>query len=478
MQIGRYNLLEKLGEGSMSVVYKAYDPKINRVLAIKFLRDERCQNDDYRARFVREAKAVGTLSHSNIVTIYDVGEIEHRPYIAMEWIEGTPLNVAMKSGVKFDVATTIRLGIQIAEALNYAHERGIVHRDVKPSNILLLKSNTECKIADFGIAHIDAQEVTYQTQVGEMLGTPQYMSPEQVLGKKVDARSDLFSLGVILYQLFSGKKPFDAPSVANVLFKIATENPQPIGQIAPQLPPQVKQAVDRLLKKAPEKRFQSGKELAEQFNRILFAVENQGLSTHKLATTGKSASVTALIGSVIAGAITAAFYVETQSLTQSFMQQHGASVTQLVSYQIAEPLLAQDWPSVELLAHDIAEKQQYRYLYVLDHTGVVRGGSDANVNGKPLSEQNAQNAGMRDQASNDGENSDFQSPIQFGNQTIGTIRVGFDTSALLDARSSYTLLIGILSSIGLLLAGVLLWPRNRVESSADTKPRLNPSTSA
>src|SRR5690242_1435850 len=176
-KIGRFKILEELGRGGMAVVYKAYDPDINRPLAIKVLLEERCGNREYRSRFLAEAKAAGFLSHPNIVTIYDIGEVNDRPYIAMELLEGESLEDDM--GSNRPILDHLAIGIQLAKALDYAHGKGIVHRDIKPSNIIRIKGSNYIKITDFGIARFEDAELTGLTRTGEVLGTPQYMSPEQ-----------------------------------------------------------------------------------------------------------------------------------------------------------------------------------------------------------------------------------------------------------------------------------------------------------
>ncbi|MBW1867329.1 MAG: serine/threonine protein kinase, partial [Deltaproteobacteria bacterium] len=212
MKYGRYEIIKELGRGAMGVVYQAHDPRIDRLVALKVLRPDRVTSQDFVQRFLKEAKAIGRLSHANIVTVYDVGQDHETIYIAMEFLEGRPLNEVVREKPPA-VKDVINIGLQVAEALNYAHARGIVHRDIKPSNIIL-DDEGRIKITDFGIARIEDPEATQQTQAGEILGTPVYMSPEQVMGKTVDGRSDLYSLGIILYELTTGQRPFSGENIA------------------------------------------------------------------------------------------------------------------------------------------------------------------------------------------------------------------------------------------------------------------------
>jgi len=261
MKYGRYRINKILGKGSMGVVYLAHDPQIDRSVALKVLREDRLTSADFVNRFMLEARAIGRLSHPGIVLVYDVGEDQGSIYIAMEFVEGEPLSdLLQRAGLDFE--RTIDIGIQVAEILDYAHARGIVHRDVKPSN-LMLKPDGTIKITDFGIAHMDDPSAGQRTQDGEILGTPAYMSPEQVMGQPVDGRSDLFSLGVILYELSTGERPFKGQSIGTILRSITEEIPIEPLKLHPFISKDLSRIIMKCLSKRPEKRFSTGSDLAE-----------------------------------------------------------------------------------------------------------------------------------------------------------------------------------------------------------------------
>jgi len=248
------------GRGAMGVVYKARDPLINRIVAIKIvslsalLGEE--QRKEYSLRFSREAQAAGNLHHPGIVTIFDVGEEEGLPYMAQEYIEGRSLSQCIKEKQVLPLGQAIDIARQIAATLAYAHREGVVHRDIKPDNILIDKDG-RAVITDFGVARLSSSELT---RTGEVLGTPHFMSPEQVLGKTVDGRSDLFSLGVVLYVMLTGKRPFSGDTISSICYQIVHEEAQPL-PAAKGLPPEITEILRKLLEKNPEDRFADGNEL-------------------------------------------------------------------------------------------------------------------------------------------------------------------------------------------------------------------------
>jgi serine/threonine-protein kinase len=262
-RFGRYEILAELGRGAMGVVYKARDPKINRVVAVKTvsLAGQPPEEElEYRERFVREAEAAGRLSHPGIVTIFDVGEEPETraPYIVMEYVSGPSLE-KMLSGENrtLPLETALQLTLELAEALDCAHGQGVVHRDLKPANILITEDG-HAKIADFGIAKLNLANLTL---VGRVLGTPAYMSPEQLNGEEVDGRSDLFSLGVILYTVLTGYRPFQGNSALTVSFKVVNRDPVPASILDTDLPPGLDYIIARAMAKDPAQRYQRGMEM-------------------------------------------------------------------------------------------------------------------------------------------------------------------------------------------------------------------------
>lgn len=265
-QYGRYRILKELGKGTMGVVFQAHDPQIDRMVALKVLRPDRVTSEAFVARFLKEARAIGRLSHPNIVTIYDVGEDQGTIYIAMEYLKGEPFNEVVRSG-RLSLPQCVDIACQVALTLDYAHRQGIVHRDIKPSNIIFTEEH-QVKLTDFGIARIEDTSAGHQTQAGEILGTPVYMAPEQVMGQTVDGRSDLFSLGVILYEMVVGRRPFAGNNIAAIFRAITHDNPEPPVNADPFIPRNLSDVILKSLAKQPEARFQTGREMAETLANI------------------------------------------------------------------------------------------------------------------------------------------------------------------------------------------------------------------
>ena len=260
-RIGRYDILGVLGRGAMGVIYRAHDPAIDRPVAIKLIRADLLDGGDradYLARFQREAQAAGRCTHPNIVAIYDFALHDGNPFLAMEYVDGINLTQARDRGAVFQAADAVFVILQALDALAAMHDRGIVHRDMKPANILLV-GGTLVKVTDFGISRIDASELTHD---GSVVGTPSYMSPEQCRGDPVDGRTDLFSTGAVLYELLCGQRPFAGRGYTEVTQRLLHEEPPPIRQLNPAISPALASVTSRALAKSPQDRFADAREMA------------------------------------------------------------------------------------------------------------------------------------------------------------------------------------------------------------------------
>jgi len=297
-KLGKYQIRRTLGKGAMGIVYEGFDPVIERTVAIKTILPSQLNGAEFvgvMARFKREAQAAGRLNHPGIVAIYDYGEEvaqdvgeddatmmapkaaapqERVAYIAMEFIKGRELRDFFEKGERFPMPEVVRIMSEMLDALDHAHAQGVVHRDMKPANLILLE-NGRVKVADFGIARVEASELT---QTGTVLGTPTYMSPEQFMGHPVDGRSDLFSCGVILYQLLTGEKPFTGESTTTIMYKVLREEPVPPSQLNLSLSPALDAVMKKALAKNPGERFQSGREFAQALQAAVAAPNSVPIS--------------------------------------------------------------------------------------------------------------------------------------------------------------------------------------------------------
>ncbi|MBC8023686.1 MAG: serine/threonine protein kinase [Burkholderiales bacterium] len=282
--LGRYKIISEIGQGAMGVVYKAVDPFIDRTVAIKTinLNLSRQEMEEYEMRFQQEIKAAGRLNHPNIVTIYDVGKTDQVAYMAMEFLEGKELKDLISAGQMPPADQVVDIIAQVADGLHFAHQQDIVHRDVKPSNIMVMK-NMLAKITDFGIARLPNSAV--KTMTGLILGSPRYMSPEQVIGKAIDARSDIFSLGVVLYEALTGVAPFDGDNVNAIMYSTVNTTPPPPSSHNRSLPPMLDLIAAKAMAKLLEDRYQSVKELSEDLREVRRQMDASRPATALKATT-------------------------------------------------------------------------------------------------------------------------------------------------------------------------------------------------
>ena len=266
--LGRYEVRERLGEGGMGMVHRGHDPVLDRAVAIKMIGLNMAKDElpDYEARFYQEARAAGGLAHPNIVVIYDIGKTDRHAYMVMEYVEGRELRDLLMRHSPFGYRDAIEVCTQVADGLAYAHARGVVHRDIKPTNIMVT-SDGVVKITDFGIARMRTSEL--KTMTGIVLGSPRYMSPEQVTGRMLDQRTDIFSLGVVLYELLTGRPPFQGDSVQGVMFQALNSAPTPPSKLNPDVPRILDFVVAKAISKDPERRYATADAMAADLRSAL-----------------------------------------------------------------------------------------------------------------------------------------------------------------------------------------------------------------
>ena len=470
-QIGRYLIEARIGEGAMADVYRARDPGIGRTIAIKVLKPELRSNAEVVERFLREARAAGRLSHPHIVTIHDVGEVDDYPYIAMELVEGTTLDELIRSNGALPLGQALGLGAQLAGALHYAHEAGVIHRDIKPSNILIGADGGAAKILDFGIARVgEADRVraelnALRTQIGQVLGTPRYMSPEQALGLEIDHRSDLFSLGVVIYEMLTGRMAFDGASMATLAIQITQQDPPSIASVTgSDCPKGVQHLMRRLLAKDPAKRFASGHQLVEALTRELDALHGarggRGLPLRwRLSLIMAAAMAAALAISVFA--IMDRQYRSMEQMALTSGSTISAFIANNVALRAAEnaglPAAAQDWAPVQAFVDAAAGDPSVQAIAVIDAAGIVRGANDPRLLGRRHAESTGEDlpgdgSGTRVARMPSGDFS-FRRTIQYAGQPFGSVELVMSRAQLASAaREALAMMIAV--AIGLL--GVIL----------------------
>lgn len=469
--VGRYQIQARIGQGAMANVYRAFDPDINRVLAIKVLKREYTKNPQFATRFLREARAAGALSHPNIVTIYDVGEIEGFPYIAMELLDGVPLDVAAERQGRFAVSTVIEIGCQLADALRYAHEQGVVHRDIKPSNIVLGKDGRSIKIVDFGIARLElsaaeAQAEVLKTQIGQIVGTPRYMSPEQALGRETDGRSDFFSAGAVLYELLSGRPAFDGSSAATLALQITQKDPAPLD--APDCPRGLQFVVEKLLQKRPEKRFANGARVVEalQRERQAYAAMQAEGGRKRLSLTAKVVLATTAITALVMAAGTGFVLDRQYAAMERVALASGSSIVSFVAANAALtaadnltlPPEQRDWVPTQAFVTAASSDPNVTQMLVVDHEGVIRAASSPDLIGAryiaPIGQrvvQDRPNISVTNVRSSDGVRSfRFARPIEYSGHRVGMVDVSVGRTEL-EAAAMVTLVM-LLSLVAVMLA--------------------------
>ena len=363
-KVSHYVLVSKIGSGGMGEVYLAEDIDLNRKVALKFLSSDLCQDADCRARFKREAQAAAKLNHPNIVTIHEVSEFNGRPYFVMEYVEGQSLRELIK-GKELPIDRVIDLAIQICEGLHKAHQSGVVHRDVKPANILI-DANGRAKILDFGLATV--QGCDHLTKTGSTLGTVGYMSPEQVRGERVDQRSDIFSLGVVLYELLTGHSPFKADTEAATLHAITSTKPELLARFRREIPPGLQTIIDKALDRDATTRYQHADELAADLRSIQGKGQSHGVAPD--SSTPVSPKRRALYAVMVLALLVIGYFL-TKALVFSPTEEPMDSLAVLPLENLSgDP--GQEYFSDGMTDELITELQKIKSLRVISRTSVMR----------------------------------------------------------------------------------------------------------
>ncbi|NVK22429.1 MAG: protein kinase [Kangiellaceae bacterium] len=475
LSIGRYKLIKELGRGAMSVVYQAEDPDIGRSLAIKLLKHELVEKDDYRELFLREAKAAGRLGHPGIVTIYDVGIWQDRPFIAMELLDGVSLEEYLLEAGTFDLAQALDFATQMTQALEYAHQNGVVHRDLKPENILVLDGGKRFKITDFGIAHVELQfleEEIGQSQQEKVMGTPAYMSPEQITGHGVDYKTDLYSLGVILYQVTKGELPFQALNYAAMMQAVLQQNPQPLNNYSDQ-GLMWQSIIFRLLQKNPDLRYADSIELLQEL-KVLgdeLRQNRQGLASIRFVSMRARWAIT--LSSVVFLVMVVGMawvYFKQNKLMNQLVYDYGSSMVQIIAKETAEPLLLDEDMALQAITVDIADNSQIQYLSIRDNDNIVQSSSNLSDLNKPFklfeySELRQQISSGKIYANKDFFEQEvflFDSPIRYQDKLIGSAHIAISRDNLKAAtRSSLFAMVIWMFLILLAVFTGIYWMANR-----------------
>ena len=475
--LGRYEIRSELGSGAMATVYRAFDPEIKRDLAIKVLRAELAEDEEHRERFLREAHSAGSLNHDNIVQIFDIGETNNHPYIAMEILEGRTLQDILAESGTYSVEDAISVGIDLAKGLSEAHSKGVVHRDIKPSNIVIT-NNGRVKITDFGIARLESLGDGDRTRIGTQIGTPRYMSPEQVRARAdIDGRSDLFSLGVILYQMLSGKQPFDGPTEGAVFVSIAQDEPDPLKVLLPDIPTALDKVVSKLLRKDPTKRYQTGTRLEEDLKTVLRSVRAHRRQDEERKVTPLRLKWTAVIGGALTIAMILGLSILQKRQRQEMAQlsyEYGSSLSNFIARESIEPIQLGIWAAIEVYVEQTSERQDLVSLDIIGPDNIVRGSTDAARVGQAFSVEGVgepsaliDNTQIFEQETVKGQSSFLSvTPIESRGRTLGQVRLAMPLDRVENlsslAKWMMTVLafvvIGIASMFAYIMANQLTQP--------------------
>lgn len=473
-RIGRYRITRELGRGSMSIVYEGFDDRIDRYLAIKVLRQAYARDVASRQCFLREARAAGGLGYPNIVTVFDVGQVDGLPFLVMELLSGQTLAdfIAADKAAALPLNTMIEIAIQLAAALEFAHKNDVIHRDVKPSNIHFEPDRRLIKLMDFGIAAIDRGPLSTETGQ-DIVGTPHYMPPEQLCGKPLDKRSDLYSLGVVLFQLISGRLPYRGETVEAVIDAISRDTIRPLTPLHPETPKALPALVRRLMSADPGARPAGAGQVREELEDIQSA-RRRGILP---AVKGNSvfwrwpAGIGAVIALVLALGLSHVYRSQTEALAGA-VYGYGDALASIIAQETAEPLILGDTAALGMLVADFSVNPRVQYLHVSDTGGMIQASTNPFIQGLPKPRPAGAAVPRPPESINliatDNGHLEFQVPVRFQAHRVGEIQLGINAGALQStATTTLTMLAAVFGLILIVALAGLGWMTRRWKRSID-----------
>lgn len=466
--IGRYQIGELIGEGAMAKVYRAYDPQMNRRVAMKVLKENFCQDEEYVGRFMREAKAARALQHPNIATVYDSGTFDSAPYTMQEFPDGLGLGAILEESGKLPVDKALKIGIQLCEALDYSHKSGVAHRNITPDNIVVLPDGISIKVADFGVARIEEVETSQRTGVGSLAGSSRHGLQQQEPGDSVDGRADLFAVGLILYQMLTGEDAHVVATLATQMTRTTQKESSPVKEFLPDAPAGVRRIIRKLLRDNPDNRYQTGEEVVQALTGELHKLddreEQHGRQKYIPLNARWLLSMVLFVGLVmtVTGSV---FFNKLSEAVTSQAVDSGASFASFVATEMANPLLGEEWILVDAFVTEAASREIFSYLTVIDDAGIVRGSSDKKLIGKRYDPDSGailtsekDNVRVTSTQLTDGSAVfNITAPVLFQDTPVGSIVLGVSQDGLLEVKAAATSLILWLAVVTIASVAVVLF---------------------